>query len=89
MPMNTASRNVHGSNTNIRRYLYHQFNQSFQMNHQNTNTIFLENWPTPAETASMKMQQTLTRLMGTIENVEARMGKMEMSQRNRMNGWTF
>ena len=46
------------------------------------NSTFLGHWPTPAET-SRNLHQTLSKIIGTIEKVDARMEKIEMRQMNR------
>ena len=60
-------------------------NQSFQNNPRNSNNnSFLGIWPTPAET-STNMHNTLARLIGTLEKVDARIENLEMRQMNRWN----
>ena len=54
-------------------------NQAFQLN-QNSKD-FLLNWPKPEETTML--HQTLTRLIGTMERVDARMENLERRQINR------
>ena len=50
---------------------------------QSSNNLdFLGNWPTPAETIQ---QQTMKRLMGIMERLDARMEKMESQH---MNTWS-
>ena len=46
------------------------------------NPNFLGNWPTPQE-ATPNIHQTLAKLIGSIEKVDARVEKMEMHQMNR------
>ena len=55
-------------------------NQGFHINQGSSS--FLENWPSPAE-ASMNMHQTIARLIGTMEKVDARMENIERKQMNR------
>ena len=78
-------RNMYEHNSNNSRNNHHYQNQPIQSNQRNSNTNFLEIWPTPAEATSMNIQQTLTRLIGTIEKVDARVVNMELRQMNRWN----
>ena len=55
-------------------------NQGFRNNQDRVH--FLENWPKPAE-ASMNINQTLARLIGTMEKVNARVENIERNQINR------
>ena len=55
-------------------------NQGFRNNQDRVN--FLENWPKPAE-ASMNINQTLARLIGAMEKVNARVENIERNQINR------
>ena len=64
---------------------YRRSNEAQYDNMNNNNTIFLWNWPTPPQT-SMNIQQMLTKLVGTIENVDTRIERLEMRHTNR---WAY
>ena len=85
VPNNIPQSNMHSNNNNPQNSNNNSFyqNQPPQSSYQNNNTNFLGNWPTPAEMSSMNMQQTISRLIGTLEKVDARVGNMEMRQMNR------
>ena len=70
-------RSMQESGPNIRRAAYQQPSQNFNFNpnNQNANSNFLGNWPTPAEATSMRIHQTLTRVIGAVEKIDDRMGK--------------
>ena len=78
--------NRYEGNANNMRQNQHNQNQEFRSNPTSRNPNFLGNWPTPAEAASGNIHQTLARIIGTIEKVDARMEKIEMRQINR---WTY
>ena len=83
---NGTQRSRYEDNSNNRRNNHPQETQSFQLNNQYSNTHFLGNWPTPAEATPMNIHQSLAKLIGTIQKVDARMEKLE---RNQMNRWTY
>ena len=65
------------NDNNLRSNLYNNYPRPGQ---SSNDTDFLENWPTPAETIQ---QQTMKRLIGIIERMDARVEKMESQQMNR------
>ena len=69
--------NNYMNNNGYSRQNQRQGFQGYQRNYQN----FLAHWPTPME--STNLQQTLSRLIGTVEKVNARVENMEMNHWNR------
>ena len=63
-------------------YNQHQ-NQYAQNSHINNNQNFPQNWQTPENT--MSIQQTLSRIIGSIEKMDARVNHIEMRQTNNWN----